>query len=231
MITVRKSQERGRSQAYLLDSYHSFSFDDYYDLAHTGYRTLSVLNQDLVQPKEGFPFHPHQNMEILSFVIEGTLKHKDNLGKEEVIKTGEIQLISAGTGIAHREYNPSETEVVQFLQIWIHPEQIGLVPSYEIRKFAPIVPNSLQLLASRDGRNGSATIRQDVAIFLGDLIVDSTIEYSLPEGRYAWLQVISGVLELRGRRLEAGDGASVCEERLMCLSTPDQAKFMLFDLN
>lgn len=231
MITVRKAQDRGRSQAYWLESYHSFSFDDYYDLAHTGYRTLRVINQDTVQPNEGFPSHPHQDMEILSYVIAGVLKHKDNQGDEAVIRTGEIQLISAGTGIVHSEYNPSESEPVQFLQIWIHPEQMGLPPSYETRAFAPIVPNSLQLLASRDGRNESATIHQDAAIYLGDLAVGKTIEYSLPEGRYAWLQIISGVLELRGRRLETGDGASVCEERLMSLSTPNQASFMLFDLN
>lgn len=231
MITVRKSQDRGHFQADWLDSYHTFSFDTYYDPAHMGFRSLRVINQDRVQAGAGFPLHPHRDMEILSFVLEGALKHQDNLGHEEVIRAGEVQRISAGTGVMHGEFNPSEKEEVHFLQIWILPEKKGLKPSYEKKQFEPKSKNSLLLLASRDGRDGSAILHQDVALYSGEVEAGNTVEYSLPEGRHAWIQVVSGELELRGRQLAAGDGAAVSEERVLYLSAPNKAKFILFDLN
>lgn len=231
MITVRKSQDRGHFQADWLDSYHTFSFDTYYDPAHMGFRTLRVINQDRVQAGEGFPLHPHRDMEILSFVLAGALKHKDNLGHEEVIRAGEVQRISAGRGVMHSEFNPSDKEEVHFLQIWILPEAKGLNPSYEKKRFEPKQPNSLQLLASRDGRDGSAILHQDVAIYSGEVEAGRTVEYHLPEGRHAWIQVISGELELDGQRLEAGDGAAVSEEHGLSLTAQDMAVFILFDLN
>lgn len=231
MITVRKSQDRGHFQGDWLDSYHTFSFDTYYDPAHMGFRTLRVINQDRVQAEAGFPLHPHRDMEILSFVLAGALKHKDNLGHEEVIRAGEVQRITAGSGIMHSEFNPSDKEEVHFLQIWILPEEKGLNPSYEKKQFEPKKPNSIQLLASRDGRDGSVILHQDVTLYSGEVETGSTVEYRLPEGRHVWIQVISGELELGGQRLEAGDGAAISEERALCLTARDMARFILFDLN
>lgn len=231
MITVRKSQDRGHFQADWLDSYHTFSFDTYYDPVHMGFRTLRVINQDRVRAGAGFPLHPHRDMEILSFVLAGDLKHKDNLGHEEVIRAGEVQRITAGSGIMHSEFNPSDIEEVHFLQIWILPEEKGLKPSYEKKQFEPKKPNSLQLLASRDGRDGSAILHQDVALYSGELEADSTIEHRLSDGRHAWIQVISGELELGGHRLEAGDGAAISEERALGIAAQNKASFILFDLN
>jgi hypothetical protein len=231
MITVRKSQDRGHFQADWLDSYHTFSFDTYYDPAHMGFRTLRVINQDRVQAGAGFPLHPHRDMEILSFVLDGALRHKDNLGREEVIRAGEVQRITAGKGVMHSEFNPSDREEVHFLQIWILPAEKGLNPSYEKKQFEPKKSNSLQLLAARDGRDGSAILHQDVALYSGEVEAGSKVEYRLSEGRHAWIQVISGELELGGQRLEAGDGAAISEERALSLAAQEKARFILFDLN
>lgn len=231
MITARKSQDRGHFQADWLDSYHTFSFDTYYDPHHMGFRTLRVINEDRVKAGAGFPLHPHRDMEILSFVLEGALKHQDNLGHEEIIRAGEVQRITAGRGIMHSEFNPSDEEAVHFLQIWILPESKGLTPSYETKRFAPKQPNSLQLLASRDGRDGSAVLHQDVALYVGDLAAGGRLEYPLPASRHAWIQVLRGALELNGTPLEAGDGAAVSEERVLTLTTRNQAQFLLFDLH
>lgn len=231
MITVRKSHNRGHFKSGWLDSYHTFSFDTYYDPAHMGFRTLRVINQDRVRAGEGFQLHPHRDMEILSFVLEGALSHKDNLGHEEIIRAGEVQCISAGTGVMHSEFNPSDKDEVHFLQIWILPEEKGLKPSYEKKQFEPRDHNSLRLLASRDGRDGSAVIHQDVALYTGEVKAGSTVDCNLSEGRHAWIQVISGTLDLNGRHLEAGDGAAVSEERVLKLSTSNEARFILFDLN
>lgn len=231
MISVRKSQDRGHFQADWLDSYHTFSFDTYYDPAHMGFRTLRVINQDRVQAGAGFPLHPHRDMEILSFVLAGALRHKDNLGHEEVIRAGEVQRITAGKGVMHSEFNPSDKEEVHFLQIWVLPEEKGLTPSYEKKQFEPKEPNSLQLLASRDGRDGSAILHQDVTLYSAEVETGRAVEYRLSEGRYAWIQVIRGELELGGQRLEAGDGAAISEERALSLTSRDKARFILFDLN
>ncbi len=230
MITVRKSQDRGHFVSDWLESYHTFSFATYHDPDQMGFRSLRVINQDRVKPGGGFPLHPHKEMEILSFVLEGTLKHEDNLGHEGLIHAGEVQRISAGTGIMHSEYNSSDTEEVHFLQIWIVPAEQGLAPSYESKSFEPKEPNSLQLLASRDGRYGSVVVHQDLSLYSGTLESGHSLPYHLVVGRHAWIQVTSGDLEVSGHLIAAGDGAAVSEETVIGLSTPGRAKFLLFDL-
>lgn len=231
MINVRKSEDRGHFQSDWLDSYHSFSFGTYYDPEQMGFRTLRVINQDRVKPGTGFGMHPHWDMEILSFVLEGALQHKDNLGHKEIIQAGEVQRISAGTGVMHSEFNPLDKEDVHFLQIWVLPEKKGLQPSYEKKLFEPKVPNCLQLLASRDGRDGSAVLQQDISLYAGAVEAGNTVEYRLADGRYAWIQVIGGKLVVNGHALRSGDGAAVSEEDLLNLSPADQAKFLVIDLN
>ena len=231
MITIRKAQDRGHFKSDWLDSYHSFSFDTYYDPYHMSFRTLRVINQDRVQPEKGFPLHPHRDMEILSFVLEGTLKHEDNLGHEEIINAGEVQRISAGSGIMHSEYNPSDSNEVHFLQIWLHPEKKGLEPSYEKKQFSPKSENSLRLLASRDGRDNSVIIHQDIALYSGEIGADKTLHYNLSAGRHAWIQVISGQPDVNGKQLQDGDGAAISEEEILALSALEKSKFILFDLN
>lgn len=231
MIRIRKSQDRGHFKADWLDSYHSFSFGEYYDPDHMGFRALRVINQDRVLPGAGFPLHPHRDMEILSFVLEGSLRHKDNMGNEEIIHSGEVQKMTAGTGVMHSEFNPSNTDEVHFLQIWMLPEEKGLTPSYETKKFEPKAPNSLQLLASRDGRDGSVLLHQDISLYTGEVESGGIVEYSLPEGRHAWVQVISGDLEFQGQRLDAGDGAAISEESILSFTAAKKATFILFDMS
>ena len=231
MINLRNSQDRGHFQSDWLDSYHSFSFDTYHDPAHMGFRSLRVINQDRVAAGSGFPLHPHRDMEILSFVLSGTLKHQDSLGHEGLIRAGEVQRISAGSGISHSEFNPSETEEVHFLQIWILPEQKGLAPSYEQRRFNGGEPNSLRLIASRDGHNDSAVIHQDVSIFSGQLSSGKEQDYLIQAGRHIWLQLIQGDLKVNGRQLAAGDGIALSDETRLQLQAAAQAQYLLFDLN
>lgn len=231
MIKLRKSQDRGHFQSDWLDSYHSFSFDTYHDPAQMGFRTLRVINQDRVAAGSGFPLHPHRDMEILSFVLSGALKHQDSLGHEGVIQAGEVQRISAGSGIAHSEFNPSETEEVHFLQIWVLPERKGLPPSYEQRRFSDGEPNSLRLIASRDGRNGSALIHQDVSIFSGRLSSAKEQEYLIQAGRHIWLQLIQGELLVNGHPLAPGDGIALSSESRLQLKATSDGQFLLFDLN
>ncbi len=230
MIRLRKSQDRGHFVSDWLDSYHTFSFATYHDPEHMGFRSLRVINEDRVAPEGGFPLHPHKEMEILSFVLEGTLKHKDSLGHEELIHAGEVQRISAGTGIMHSEYNPSGTDSVHFLQIWILPDEQGLTPAYESKVFEPKEPNSLQLLASKDGRDGSVVVHQDVSLYSGELDIDHALEYRLDTGRHAWLQITAGELEVAGQLTSAGDGVAISDETVIGLVAPERARFLLFDL-
>lgn len=231
MIKLRKSQDRGHFQSDWLDSCHSFSFDTYHDPAHMGFRTLRVINQDRVAAGSGFPLHPHRDMEILSFVLSGALKHQDSLGHEGVIQAGEVQRISAGSGISHSEFNPSETEEVHFLQIWVLPEQKGLAPSYEQRRFSGGEPNTLQLIASRDGQNGSALIHQDVSIFSGQLSSGGEQDYLIQAGRHIWLQLVKGELIVNGHHLSPGDGIALSDEDRLQLQATQESQFLLFDLN
>jgi redox-sensitive bicupin YhaK (pirin superfamily) len=231
MITRRLAQERGHARHGWLDSYHTFSFADYYDPRHMGFRTLRVINEDRVQPGKGFGTHPHRDMEIISYVMEGALEHKDSLGTGSVISPGEVQRMSAGTGVTHSKFNPSQVEPVHFLQIWILPEHVGLPPSYEQRAFpAAEKQGTLRLVASRDGREGSVTIHQAVDLYTSVLAPGETVTHRLTPGRHAWVQVARGAITFNDTALSAGDGAAVSEEALLTLTATDQAEVLLFDL-
>jgi redox-sensitive bicupin YhaK (pirin superfamily) len=231
MITRRLAQERGHARHGWLDSYHTFSFADYYDSRHMGFRTLRVINEDRVQPGKGFGTHPHRDMEILSYVMEGALEHKDSLGTGSIIRPGDVQRMSAGTGVTHSEFNPSQVEPVHFLQIWILPERVGLPPSYEQRAFpATEKQGTLRLVASRDGREGSVTIHQAVDLYTSVLAPGETVTHRLTPGRHAWVQVARGAITLNDTALSAGDGAAVSKEVLLTLTATDQAEVLWFDL-
>jgi hypothetical protein len=230
MIRLRKSSERGRADMGWLDSRHTFSFASYYDPNHMGFRTLRVINEDRVAARGGFPLHPHRDMEILSVVLEGALEHGDSLGHREVIGAGAVQRITAGRGLQHSEANPSASEAVHFLQIWIEPRETGLPPSYEIVR-PPRAGNGLTLLASPDGRNGSARIEQDALVFDGSFGPGVQLDYRLAPGRGAWVQVVSGGLQLNGLALTAGDGAAVEEIATLELEAGAAGtRYLLFDL-
>jgi quercetin 2,3-dioxygenase len=231
MITRRLAHERGHAQHGWLDSYHTFSFADYYDPRHMGFRTMRVINEDRVQPGKGFGTHPHRDMEIISYVLEGALEHKDSLGTGSVISPGEVQRMSAGTGVTHSEFNPSRAEPVHFLQIWILPERAGLPPSYEQRAFsAEEKQGKLRLVASRDGREGSVTIHQEVDLYTSLLAPGEAVTHGLTPGRHAWIQVARGAITLNDTALSAGDGAAVSGETLLTVTAKDQADVLLFDL-
>ncbi len=231
MITVRKKEERGHFNHGWLDTSHTFSFADYYDLAHMGFRQLRVLNEDRVQPGHGFPPHSHNNMEIISYVLEGALEHKDSLGTGSVIRPGEVQRMTAGTGVTHSEYNPSPTEVLHFLQVWVLPKRRGLLPSYEQKMFPEEERRGgACLIASRDGSQGSVVIHQDLRLYASLLESGEAVTYHLAANRHAWLQVARGGVTLKGRELRAGDGAAVSEERNIEIAGGEGAEFLLFDL-
>jgi len=231
MITVRHAHERGHAQHGWLESYHTFSFADYYDPRHMGFRTLRVINEDRVQPGKGFGTHPHRDMEIISYVLEGALEHRDSLGTGSVISPGEVQRMSAGTGVTHSEFNHSRSEPVHFLQIWILPERVGLPPSYEQRAFpAAEKQGKLRLVASRDGREGSVTIHQAVDLYTSVLAPGEAVTHRLTPGRSAWIQVAHGTIMLNDTALSAGDGAAVSEETQLPVTAKDRAELLLFDL-
>ncbi len=231
MITVRKKEERGHFNHGWLDTSHTFSFADYYDPAHMGFRQLRVLNEDRVQPGHGFPPHSHNNMEIISYVLEGALEHKDSLGTGSVIRPGEVQRMTAGTGVTHSEYNPSPTEALHFLQIWVLPERRGLSPSYEQKMF-PVeeLRGRARLIASRDGFQGSVAIHQDLRLYASLLDPGQVVSHPLAANRHVWLQVARGAVTLNARELRAGDGAAVSEERNIEIAGTQSAEFLLFDL-
>ena len=231
MITLRPADERGHAMHGWLNSYHTFSFANYYDPQHMGFRDLLVINEDRVQPSKGFGTHSHQDMEIITYVLEGALEHKDSLGTGAIIKPGEVQRMSAGTGIRHSEFNHSQTEPVHFLQIWITPKQEGLQPSYEQTAF-PVEERlgKLRLIAARDGRDGAVTIHQDVDLYTAVLKAGDQVTYNLNQGRYAWFQVARGNATLNGHALAAGDGVAVSAEKLLDISTDSGAEILLFDL-
>ena len=231
MITLRKAQDRGHAQHGWLDSRHTFSFADYHDPAHMGFRALRVINEDRVDPAMGFGTHPHRDMEILSYVLEGGLAHKDSLGTGSIIRPGDVQRMSAGTGVTHSEFNASSTEPVHFLQIWLLPEQRGLEPSYEQKHFAVDQRRGrLQLVASRDGREGSLTVHQDVAVYDALLSAKERAELSLGKGRHAWVQVARGSVKVNGETLVAGDGAALSAEPGLALEGLEEAEVLVFDL-
>lgn len=231
MITVRKSQERGHLNHGWLDTYHTFSFASYYDPAHMGFRTLRVINEDRVQPNQGFSTHPHADMEVISYVINGALAHKDSMGNSTLIRKGEIQRMSSGTGITHSEYNHSATEIVHFLQIWILPEEKDLTPSYEQKAYADrFIPDQLFLIASRNGLNDSVVIHQDVNLYTCVLEKGKKVEYSIPDNRHVWLQIVSGELKVNNNDIYSGDGCAISDEKQLKIIANNNCEFILFDL-
>lgn len=231
MISIRRAADRGHFDHGWLNTYHTFSFADYHDPAHMGFRSLRVLNDDRVAPGQGFGEHRHRDMEIVSYVLEGALAHRDNMGNSGVIRPGDVQRMSAGTGVQHSEFNGSKTEPVHFLQIWILPETPGAPPGYEQKTFPPETRRSnLRLVGSRDGRDGSLTVRQDVAIYASVLEAGEEVRHALAPDRHAWLQVAEGELELNGNRLGEGDGAAVTDEDELDIAGKG-AEFLLFDLS
>ena len=231
MINIRKSSERGGGDHGWLNTRHSFSFDRYYDPQFMGFRSLRVINEDLVAPGEGFPTHPHRDMEIITYVLEGALEHKDSLGTGSVILPGDGQRMSAGTGIRHSEFNHSKREPVHLLQIWILPDKQGREPGYEQKSFSTEEKQGkLRLIASPDGKNGSVTIHQDAKLFVSLLKPGEEVKHELGKGRHVWLQVAKGAVELNGQKLEQGDGAAVSNEPGLTIKGADHAEVLLFDL-
>ncbi|MDX2213007.1 MAG: pirin family protein [Oculatellaceae cyanobacterium bins.114] len=232
MITIRPAQERGIANFGWLDSRHTFSFGNYYDPAHMGFADLRVINEDKVTPGQGFGTHGHRDMEIISYVLEGALEHKDSIGTGSVIRPGDVQRMSAGTGIMHSEYNASDTDPVHFLQIWILPEQKGIEPGYEQKNFSDAEKQGqLRLVGSHDGRDGSITIHQDVNLYATSLKEGDTVSHSLASGRVVWVQVARGAVQLNDRPLTAGDGAAIAQEDVITLKgASNDAEVLLFDM-
>ena len=232
MLTLRRAADRGRADFGWLDSRHSFSFGEYYDPAHMGFGPLRVINDDRVAGGGGFPTHPHRDMEIVSYVLEGALAHKDSLGTGSVIKPGDVQRMSAGTGIAHSEFNASCTDPVHFLQIWFLPERRGLTPGYEQKNFdADSKRDQLRLVASPDGRDGSVTIRSDASLYVSLLGKDAAVSHQIAAGRGLWLQVARGSVAVGDITLAEGDGLQVTNERaLEIVGKAAESEILLFDL-
>lgn len=232
MIEIRKAHDRGHANHGWLDTWHTFSFADYQDPAHDHFRALRVMNEDRVAPGRGFGTHPHRDMEIVTYVLEGALEHKDSMGNGEVLRPGEFQRMSAGTGITHSEFNPSPTEPVHLYQIWLFPERKGITPSYEQKRFPEEGRhNRLQPVASRDAADGSLLIHQDARIYLATLDAGRQVSHDLSPGRHAWLQVLRGTVTLNGQALQTSDGAAISGETALSVVSTVGAEIMLFDLD
>ena len=232
MIKIRRSDERGKANYGWLDTKYTFSFNTYYDERFMGFRDLRVMNEDVIEPAQGFPTHGHRDMEILTYVMTGELSHKDSMGNGETIRPNEVQRMTAGTGVRHSEYS-SPTDETHLLQIWILPEKENLAPDYEQKFFAPEEKQGkLKLIASRGGDDGSVHINQDVALYSSILQKDEAVSYSLKENRHAWIQIVRGSLEINGEMLNQGDGAAISDERILEMrSLKNETEFLLFDLN
>ena len=231
MISIRRSDERGLADHGWLKSHHTFSFGSYQDRQHMRFRSLRVMNEDRVEPGQGFGTHGHNDMEIVSYVLDGELEHKDSMGNGEVLRPGEFQRITAGTGITHSEFNPSKQNGTHFYQIWILPERKGIEPSYEQKAFdSADRRNKLQLVASRSGDEGSLLIHQDARIFLADIDAEASVAYEIPADRHVWVQVLRGNATVNGQSLKAGDAAALSEETQLDLSSGGNAELMVFDL-
>jgi quercetin 2,3-dioxygenase len=233
MIMIRPAQNRGTANFGWLDSRHTFSFGNYYDPKHMGFADLRVINEDKVTPGQGFGTHGHRDMEIISYVLEGALEHKDSIGTGSVIRPGDVQRMSAGTGIQHSEYNASTTEPVHFLQIWILPEQKGIEPGYEQKTFSEEEKRGrLRLVGSRDGHDGSITIHQDVNLYTTVLQEGDEVSHAFANGRVAWVQVVQGAIQLNHQTLTTGDGAAVTQESVIQLrGAANDAEVLLFDMS
>ncbi|HXU88420.1 MAG TPA: pirin family protein [Methylomirabilota bacterium] len=231
MLKIRKAKERGHADHGWLDTYHTFSFADYWDPRHMGWGPLRVINEDRVAGGTGFPTHAHRDMEIITYVLEGALEHRDSLGTGSVIRPGEVQRMSAGTGVRHSEYNASKTDAVHLLQIWIEPARAGIAPGYEQKTFPESERRGrLRLIAAADGRDGAVTIHQDAAVYATVLARGERVEHTLAPKRLGWLQVARGAVLLNGERLDQGDGAAIENERRVTLEALEPAEALLFDL-
>lgn len=231
MINIRRSNERGGGDYGWLNTRHTFSFDQYYDPKWVSFRSLRVINEDHVAPATGFPTHPHRDMEIITYVLQGALEHKDSLGTGSIIRPGDGQRMSAGRGIRHSEQNPSATDSVHLLQIWIMPDQRGHEPSYEQKEFPESEKRGkLRLIASPDGNDGSVTIHQDASLYVSLLSPGQTVTHELGKGRYAWLQVAKGAVTINGKSLVQGDGAAVENESKLEIKGTEDSEILLFDL-
>ncbi|MET0793507.1 MAG: pirin family protein [Polyangiaceae bacterium] len=231
MITIRKAQDRGHAQHGWLDSWHTFSFGDYYDPKHMGFRSLRVINEDRVAPGKGFPTHSHRDMEIVTYVLDGALEHRDSMGNGSVMKSGDVQRMTAGQGVGHSEFNASQTEPVHFLQIWVLPERRNLEPSYEQKNFTKAErQGKLRVVASRDGADGAVVVHQDVKLLAGVFAEGEKESYKLAPGRNAWLHVARGSVRVNGTELVAGDALQASEEAALEISGVSDGEVLLFDL-
>jgi redox-sensitive bicupin YhaK (pirin superfamily) len=232
MITIRKSRERGHFDHGWLNTYHTFSFDQYYDPRYMGFRSLRVINEDFVAAGRGFPMHGHRDMEIITYILEGALQHEDSMGNGSVIRPGDVQRMTAGTGVRHSEKNASDRERVHLLQIWILPNAEDLTPGYEQKAFTEEERRGhLRLIASNDGRDGSVRLNQDVSLFASILGADQETERALDSARFAWIQVARGAISVNGENAEQGDGLVVVGESNLKIKAREDAEILLFDLN
>jgi quercetin 2,3-dioxygenase len=231
MTTIRKAHERGHAEHGWLDSYHTFSFSDYHDPEWMGFRSLRVINDDLVMPGKGFGMHPHRDMEIITYILSGSLQHKDSMGNGSVIRTGQVQYMAAGTGVEHSEFNPAKDEAVHLLQIWILPDHKGATPRYEEKSLETAAPGALHLVTSKSGRDGSIAINQDADLLLAKLHSGDAVRHHLSAGRHAWVHVAEGGVTLNGRTLSAGDAAAISDEPSIVLTgAAPSSQVLLFDL-
>jgi len=231
MITIRRSNERGHFDHGWLNTYHTFSFDQYYDPRYMGFRNLRVINEDFVAAGRGFPKHGHRDMEIITYILEGALKHEDSMGNGSVIRPGDVQRMTAGTGVRHSEQNASDSERVHLLQIWILPNTVGLDPGYEQKAFSEDERRGrLRLIASEDGREGTVQVHQDISLFASVLPVGEEVERQMDQHRYAWLQVARGTVDINGERANQGDGVVAIGESSLRIHAAEDAEVLLFDL-
>jgi quercetin 2,3-dioxygenase len=231
MKLIRRANERGHAEHGWLDTYHTFSFADYYDPNWMGFRSLRVINDDLVMPAQGFGTHPHRDMEIITYVLSGALEHKDSMGNGRVIRPGEVQYMAAGTGIQHSEFNPSPDEAVHLLQIWIQPDRKGLKPHYAEKSLAKATKGQFNLVVSKSGRDGSLAINQDADLYIAQLDTANEASHVLKPERHAWVHVAEGEVKLNGDTLKAGDAVALSEESRVQLAASKPSQVLLFDLN
>ncbi len=229
-MKIRKANERGHAEHGWLDTYHTFSFADYYDPKWMGFGSLRVINDDLVMPGMGFDTHPHRDMEIITYILSGELEHRDSMGNGRVIKTGDVQYMAAGTGILHSEFNPSKEEAVHLLQIWVMPDQRGAAPRYAEKSFASTAPGKLHLVTSKSGRDGSIAINQDAELWLAKLSPKQSVSHELAAGRQAWVHVADGEVVLNGQTLQSGDAAAFSDEAKIELAATRPSQVLVFDL-
>ena len=231
MIKIRKAKDRGHFNFGWLDTYHTFSFGDYYDPSFMGFRSLRVINEDFVHAGRGFPTHSHRDMEIITYILEGGLEHRDSMGNGSVIRPGDVQRMTAGTGVSHSEANPSSEDSVHLLQIWIMPQEQGLKPGYEQKFFSDEQKQGrLRLIASADGRDGSVTVHQDVSVYAAVLDNGQSVNHQLAPNRHAWIQVARGAVVVNGENLDQGDGAAISGESELTISGRTRAEILLFDM-